>query len=81
MKTTIDISDPLLSKAKDAAKAQGTTLKAVVEESLQTVLQNQETEQVFKLKDSSFTGKGLRPDIDPGNWAQLRDKIYEGHES
>ena len=34
----------------------------------------------FKLRDGSFHGgRGLTPEFENADWAQIRDAIYEGH--
>ena len=80
MKTTIDIADPLLQRAKRAAELEGTTLKALVERGLHQVLAEPAASRAaFKLRHASFKGDGLRPELQGGDWAQMRDLAYGGH--
>ncbi len=79
MKTTIDITDPLLRKAKARASREGTTLREVVEEALRRYLEVQpQRKRPFKLRDCTFTGRGLIPGVDLADWETIRDIIYEG---
>ncbi len=78
MKTTVEISDPLLQEAKVAAERERTTLRALVEEGLRRVLGERRTRKEFRLRKASFRGKGLQPEIGEGSWERIRDAIYEG---
>lgn len=77
MKTTIEIPDALLQQAKRVASREKTTLRALVEEGLRRVLRER-GKKPFRFRDASFKGKGLQPGIREGDWAQIRDLIYEG---
>lgn len=79
MKTTLDIASPLLKQAKQIARSQGTTLRALVERGLQLALSERRAKQSFKLRDASVDGKGLHPDVAGRSWDELRDMSYEGH--
>lgn len=77
-KTTLDISDPLLRDAKKLAAAEGTTLRALVEQGLRNVVtEKKRRSQSFRLRKASFRGQGLNPDLE-GNWPLIRDLSYEG---
>jgi len=79
MKTTVDISTPLLEEARRAADREGTTLKALVESGLRRVLAERRGQRVpFRLRDASFRGEGLQPGFAAGSWEAIRDAIYEG---
>jgi hypothetical protein len=79
MKTTIDISTPLLQAAKELAAREHTTLRALVEEGLRKVVEERErSDAAFELRDASVGGNGIRPGIDEGDWATLRSLAYEG---
>jgi len=79
MKTTIEISDALLNAAKERAKAQGTTLRALVEAGLRNVLDAADAGGRFALRDASVGGQGLNPDVREGGWERLAELTYEGH--
>jgi hypothetical protein len=78
MKTTLDIADPLFKAAKARARAEGTTLRALVERGLRQVLAGR-GKRPFRLRDASVDGKGFHPDAAGRSWAQLRAASYEGH--
>ena len=78
MKTTVDIADPLLAEAKRVALAEGTTLRALLEQGLRDVLERRRQRSAFQLRDASFSGHGLQPDVADGSWAVVRSLIYEG---
>lgn len=81
MKTTLDISDPLLAAAKATAARKGTTLRAIVEDGLRAVLAKGESQRRLKPRDATFKGRGLHPDlIARGGWAKLREAAYDDEE-
>lgn len=75
MKTTIDIADDLLKKAKSKARVENKTLRAVIEEALRVRLSERPPRR-FRLRRHAYKGKGLQQGIEDGNWEQLRDIIY-----
>jgi len=78
MKTTLDISDPLLRDARKIAAREGTTLRALVEQGLrQIVAARKKRDTAFRLRDASFTGRGFRPELHEAGWERIRDLIYE----
>ena len=78
MKTTVEISDALLSAAKNLAREEQTTVRALIEEGLRLTLDRRETPRPFRLRRASFKGKGLHPDVGSGSWERIRDRLYEG---
>ena len=76
MKTTIHIPDALLTKAQAVAAREKTTLKALVSEGLQKVLEERQTKKPFVLKDGSFGGGGLTPEFENATWAEIREAAY-----
>lgn len=80
MKTTVQISDPLLEEAKALAAAEGTTLRELVEAGLRQVLaERRKRRRRFELRDASFTGHGMQPEFADAGWERIRDAVYEGH--
>jgi Arc/MetJ family transcription regulator len=77
MKTTIEISDALFEEAKRRAAERGTTLRALVEEGLREVL-GAAPAGTFTLRDASFGGNGLRPEVREGSWERILELAYEG---
>ena len=78
MKTTLEISDPLLREARRLAARDGTTLRALVEQGLRHVVADKRKSGKFRLRKASFQGRGLQPGLGEAGWAKLRDIIYEG---
>lgn len=78
MKTTIEISDPLLREARKLAARQGITLRALVERGLRRVVAEDKPRASFKLRRASFKGNGLRAELEGASWERLRDLAYEG---
>lgn len=80
MKTTIEISDPLLKAARQAARRDGTTVRALVEHGLRLVLEERRKAPTFRLRDATVGGKGLQPGAEGLSWEQLRDLAYGDRE-
>ena len=78
MKTTVEIADALLREAKALAERERTTLRALFEEGLRTILRRKRRSDAFRLRKASFKGRGVRPEHAPGNWDRIRDAIYAG---
>jgi len=78
MKTTVEISDALFEAAKRHANEQGTTLRALIEQGLRTVLKEGPNRGSFTLRDASVSGRGIRPEIREGGWERVAEMIYEG---
>jgi hypothetical protein len=78
MKTTVEISDALLSEARRVADRRGVTLRTILEEGLRQVVKAERGKPRFTLKDASFGGTGLGPEFADGHWEQIRDAAYSG---
>ena len=79
MKTTIDIADGLLTRAKRLARRRDTTLKQVIEDALREELRRQERPQArARLVTHAVRGRGLQPGLSWDDWQSLRDLAYEG---
>ena len=82
MKTTLDISDPLLDQIRKIATRDGDTLRSLVEQGLRKVVAERSAKaKPFKLRDGSVGGQGLQPEFENATWDQWRDLIYEGRGS
>jgi hypothetical protein len=78
VKTTIEISDSLLARAKRAAKRQGRSLRALVEEGLRRVLDGPVAESGYRLPDRAVGEAGGPNPLERLSWQDLRDEIYGG---
>jgi hypothetical protein len=77
MKTTIEVADALLERAKALASREGTTVRALVEDGLRLVLRGRREANPFRLKDASVDGMGLQPEFQDAGWERIRAAIYE----
>jgi hypothetical protein len=79
MKTTVEIAEDLFARAREVAQREGTTLRALIEEGLQSALARREQRATpYRWPDLSVGGEGLDPEIEEGSWEPLRDRIYAG---
>ncbi len=76
MKTTIDIADALLVRAKRHAQRSGVPLRAVVEEGLRRVLAAEEVQTAYQLPDLSVGKPGGVNPLETMSWADVRREIY-----
>jgi hypothetical protein len=72
MKTTLNVDDELLRRAKRRAAERGTTLTAVVEEALRAILSEPPRRQPFTLRMPTVRGD-RPPAVDPADRAALHD--------
>jgi len=79
MRTTVEISDPLLREARKLAARQGVTLRILIERGLHRVIAEATPGTPFKLRRASFKGKGLQPEFQNASWDRLHDAAYEVH--
>lgn len=80
MKTTIEISDPLLERAKRLAARESSTLRELVEAGLRHVLREREKqrEEPVTLADARVGGTGLQTDLQGASWERIVEATYEG---
>ena len=81
MKVRIDIPDALLRETRKFAAREGITLSALIERGLRRVLAEAKpfkktSKEPFRLRDGSFTGNGLRPELRGASWAAIRALSY-----
>jgi hypothetical protein len=80
MKTTIEISDPVLNDARRLAAREGVTLRALVELGLRRLIAEKKRATGFRLRRASYKGNGLQAGLHQGaSWERLREMTYEGH--
>ena len=79
MRTSIDIPDPLLNKARSVARRRKTTLRSILLEGLREVVEKDMKKPLaYVLPDESFGEKGLVAGLAPADWEQIRLAAYEG---
>ena len=76
MKTTLNIQDELLARAKRHAQRTGRPLRAVVEEGLRQVLSPTTPRQRYLLPDHSVGEAGGKDPLEAYSWQDLREVIY-----
>jgi hypothetical protein len=79
MKTTIDISDNLLKRAKELARRENTTLRELAEEGLRLVFAQRARRAKADVQPVIASGQGLSPEFQGRSWAEIRDEIYRGY--
>lgn len=77
MKTTVEIPDSLLKEARKLASAEGTTMRALLEEGLRRILDERKRTGAFRLRKATFKGEGLQHQVAGSSWERIRDIIYE----
>ena len=76
MKTTLEIHDELISRAKQYAKRTGRPLRAVVEEDLRRVLSDAAQPTPYAPPDCSIGDANAPDPLEAWSWQDLRDEIY-----
>jgi hypothetical protein len=81
MKTTIEISDHLLRRAKQVAQREGRTLRELTEEGLEAALRARERHGAYRVKPVVMNGRGLSPEFQAAGWDRIREAAYQGRGS
>lgn len=76
MKTTLDIQDALLERAKRHAKRVRRPLRAIVEEGLRRVLADAAAPSTYRLPDASVGDRSAPDPLEAYSWQDLRAEIY-----
>jgi predicted transcriptional regulator len=76
MKTTVELPDELVREAQEIARAEGTTMRSVLEEGLRAVIARRRRSQGYVMRDASVDGRGLRPELAATGWAAIRELSY-----
>ena len=76
VKTTIDIHDELLARAKQHARKKGCSLRSVVEDGLRQLLSLPESRNRYRLPDLSAGNPGAADPLEAYSWQDLRGMIY-----
>lgn len=76
MKTTIEIADPLLRKAKQRAARDGTTLRALMERALEDHLTKTPLQPPYRLEIKPFYGNGLTEEFKNATPDQWLEAMY-----
>jgi len=76
MKTTVELPDELLREVQRLARAEGTTMRSLMEEGLREVIARHVGAGRFTLRDGSVPGEGVSAQFADATWAQLREAAY-----
>ena len=76
MKTTVELPDELLREVQRLARAEGTTMRSLMEEGLREVIARHLAAGRFTLRDASVPGEGVSAQFADASWAQLREAAY-----
>jgi len=78
MKSTFDINDALLARAKRHARKAGKPLRALIEEGLRRVLDESASPATYVLPDRAVGEPTAENPLEKLSWQDLRDEIYGG---
>lgn len=78
VKSTFDINDVLLARAKRHARKLGKPLRELVEEGLRRVLESSSATQRYELPNRAVGTAGAPNPLEELSWSELRDEIYGG---
>jgi hypothetical protein len=76
VKTTLEIQDALLQRAKRHAKRTRQSLRSVVEDGLRRVLAEHAAPERFALVDASVGDPAAADPLEAYSWQDLRAEIY-----
>jgi hypothetical protein len=76
VKSTFDINDALLARAKRHARKAGKPLRVLIEEGLRRVLAEDAATTEYKLPNHAVGVPGAPDPLEHLSWQELRDEIY-----
>lgn len=76
MKTTIELPNELLEQVRRVARSEGATLRGLVEEGLQRLLEARRRVAPKHLDFPSYGGSGLTAEFQGAPWNRIRDEVY-----
>ena len=76
MKTTVEISAPLLARVRTLARRQRRTLRDLIEAGLRAILAQEDRRAGFRLRDASVGGEGLQPGLRYDDWGKILEASY-----
>lgn len=80
MKTTVEIPDALLARAKVAAAKDKTTVRELILQGLREALEKRRKPSHFVFRPVVLReGGGYTPEFEGASWDKIRAAIYEGH--
>ena len=76
MKTTVELPDALVREAKRVALRERTTVRALIERGLRSVVSGRRPGAPFTLRKAGFRGDGLVAGRSFRDWETIRDLSY-----
>jgi len=73
MKTTVDIPDDLMERAREVAHRHKITLKTLTEEGLRLAIERLEQQKPVEIEPHVVTGRNPPPDV---SWQHFREVLY-----
>lgn len=80
MRTSIDVPDPLLRRAKKIARDRRVTLRELLLEGLRSVVERQGTPAEHHMQDCSFGEGGLVDGLSWSDTDRMNELVYEDRE-
>ena len=79
MKTTLELSDAVLERARSVAARDGLTLRAVVEDALRSYLEDREAEAARprQFRIEPWGKGGLRPEHRDRTWSEILAEVND----
>jgi hypothetical protein len=78
VKTTVEIADSLLERAKRYGRRTGRPVRALIEEGLRLVLREELEREPYRMPDCSVGDPTQRDPLEELSWQDLREHIYGG---
>lgn len=81
MKTSLNIADDLMARAKKHARKKKTTVRQLVEHGLRLVLKEENNADKPKANLVVFGGDGFSEQFNQKSlsWSDIRNEVYKGH--
>lgn len=76
MKTTVEINDQLLTQVRNLAKTRGTSFRALTEEGLRLVLDQDQQRKPYPRLDLSVGDPNKPNPLKSMTWDEIRKEIY-----
>ena len=76
MKTTVEIPDALLERARRVARRRGRPVRSLIEEGLRLVLEAESGSVTYQLPDCSVGDEDAPDPLESLSWQDLRSEIY-----
>ncbi len=76
MRTTVEINEALARRVRALMAERRTTLRALVEEGLRRIVEEDRPDEPFKMRDASTGEGGLAEGVDDASWETLSRLLY-----